>query len=263
MAVLQKILSTGKGPSVALIQEPWAHGETIRGLKSQDCTLFSTIGHGRPRAAVACSNELKPVFLPQLSTRDLAVVQIRVSPTGGGRGNIIVASAYLPGYETLPQQQLDHLFDFCRTNKTELLVGMDANAHHTMWGSSDTNARGEELLNLMFTWDLELLNKGNKPTFVTSRRQEVLDITISTIGLSRYIKNWHINEEESLSDHRQILFQIMANKPECKFCRNPRKTNWEIYLNRLPELLPELAEAFNTIESIDAAAKKFLLYFLS
>ena len=151
-AVLQKTLSTGKGLSVALIQEPWAHGETIRGLKSQDRTLFSVRGQGRPRAAVACSKELKPVLLPQLSTRDLAVVQINASLKGVGRKNIIVASAYLPGDEAIPQMQLDQLFDFCRINKSELLIGMDANAHNTIWGSSDTNTRGEEVLNLMFTW---------------------------------------------------------------------------------------------------------------
>jgi len=254
-AVLQKTLLKAKMHSVALIQEPWVHGETIRGLKSPDRILFSVIGHGRPRAAVACSNELKPVFLPQLSSRDLAVVEISISPAGENRRHIIVASAYLPGDEALPQQQLDRLFDFCRTKKMELLVGMDANAHHTMWGSSDINTRGEEVLNLMFTWDLELLNKGNKPTFVTSRRQEVLDITISSIGLSSYITNWQINEEDSLSDHRQILFQILANKPARKYCRNPRKTKWDVYINRLSQVLPELTEALNSIEKIDQASK--------
>ena len=51
---------------------------------------------------------------------------------------------------------------------------------------------------------LDIMNRGNRPTFVTSNRQEVIDITIATIYASSYIKNWHVTEEVSYSDHRYI-----------------------------------------------------------
>ena len=36
------------------------------------------------------------------------------------------------------------------------------------------------------------MNRGNKPTFVTSNRQEVIDITIATVYVGNCIKDWHV-----------------------------------------------------------------------
>jgi hypothetical protein len=44
---------------------------------------------------------------------------------------------------------------------------------------------------------LDIMNRGNKPTFVTPNRQEVIDITIATVYAGNYIKDWHISEEVS------------------------------------------------------------------
>jgi hypothetical protein len=55
-------------------------------------------------------------------------------------------------------------------------MGCDDNTHHTVWGSTNTNQRGESLLGLMAN-NLTIANQGNKPTFVTAVRKEVLDVT--------------------------------------------------------------------------------------
>jgi len=49
---------------------------------------------------------------------------------------------------------------------------------------------------------LYIMNSGNRPTFVTSNRQEVIDITIATLYAGNFIKDWHVTEEVSCSDHR-------------------------------------------------------------
>jgi len=48
------------------------------------------------------------------------------------------------------------------------------------------------------------MNRGNKPTFVTSNRQEVIDIMIATLYAGNFIKDWHVTEGVSCSDHRYI-----------------------------------------------------------
>ena len=58
------------------------------------------------------------------------------------------------------------------------IVGTDANAHHTIWGSSYTNPLGENLLAYCVSADLNFYNVGNKPTFRTKTREEVLDLTL-------------------------------------------------------------------------------------
>ena len=53
-----------------------------------------------------------------------------------------------------------------------------SNAHHTIWGSSDINPRREDLLAYCVSADLNFCNVGNKPTFRTRTREEVLDLTL-------------------------------------------------------------------------------------
>lgn len=60
----------------------------------------------------------------------------------------------------------------------DLLNCADANAHHTHWGSTDANERGEYLLNFILHCCLLICNKGNERTFVTRTRSEALDITL-------------------------------------------------------------------------------------
>ena len=58
------------------------------------------------------------------------------------------------------------------------IVGTDANAHHTMWGSSDIHPRGKDLLAYCVSAHLNFCNVGNKPTFRTKTREEFLDLTL-------------------------------------------------------------------------------------
>ena len=51
------------------------------------------------------------------------------------------------------------------------VVETDANAHHAIWGSSDINPRGEDLLAYCVSTDLNFCNVGNNPTFRTKTRE--------------------------------------------------------------------------------------------
>ncbi|KAH1010947.1 hypothetical protein HUJ04_000397 [Dendroctonus ponderosae] len=52
---------------------------------------------------------------------------------------------------------------------------------------------------------------GNEPTFVTTVRREVIDITICSDRTSELIRDWHVSDTPSLSDHRYIRFYIEEN----------------------------------------------------
>ena len=56
-------------------------------------------------------------------------------------------------------------------------VEADANAHHAIWGSSDINPRGEDLLAYCVSTDMNFCNVGDNPTFRTKTREEVQDLT--------------------------------------------------------------------------------------
>ena len=48
----------------------------------------------------------------------------------------------------------------------EIILGIDANTHHTLWGSMDINPRGESLMEYMVSTKLNILNKSKEPTFL-------------------------------------------------------------------------------------------------
>jgi hypothetical protein len=99
------------------------------------------------------------------------------------------------------------------------LVGCDSNAHHTAWGSTNCNGRGEALMEFLNTCNLEIFNRGREPTFCTSVKQEV--ITLGSYGLLDSIIVWKVSLEPSLSDHRHILFNLRGSTPVL-LVRKPR-----------------------------------------
>jgi hypothetical protein len=55
--------------------------------------------------------------------------------TGGDCGELIVASVYLP-YDSdklPPTKDMRDVTDYCHSRKKQLIIGCDANAHHSLW----------------------------------------------------------------------------------------------------------------------------------
>ncbi|XP_036319903.1 uncharacterized protein LOC118734294 [Rhagoletis pomonella] len=132
---------------VAFIQEPWVFAGAIKGLN--DCD--------------------------ELTQQDLAAVWTKV-PTQMGEQEVVLASAYLAGDSCeMPTREVIALEEYCRRRKLKLVMSCDANAHHCVWGSSDTNSRGESFLEFITKNNLFILNRGNEPTFVNARGGSRLD----------------------------------------------------------------------------------------
>jgi hypothetical protein len=103
---------------------------------------------------------------------------------------------------------LERLVMGCRVGGTHLIIGCDANVHHTSCRITNINNRGESLFNYIRANGLDTMNRGNRTNFVTSNRQEVIGITIVTLYVGNFVKDWHVTEEESCSDHRYIRFTV-------------------------------------------------------
>ena len=116
------------------------------------------------------------------------------------------------------------------------------------WGSSNINDKGGALLKYLVTTGMDILNKGTKPTFVVSRRQEVIDISLASSNVAPYIVGWRVSDEESLSDHRYIQFQVKSEPIELSPWRNLRSTQWDAYY---ADLEKNLAGRLCTIKTTD------------
>ena len=135
-----------------------------------------------------------------------------------------------------PSRELEELVRYCENEDLYLIVGCDFNAHHTVWGSTNCNGRGESLLQFLNSSNLEILNRGNESTFCNVSRQEVTDITLGSYGLLESITSWEVLRKPSLSNHRHILFTLRGSVP-ASLIRNPRGTKWGSFREDLRDKL--------------------------
>jgi len=122
--------------------------------------------------------------------------------------SVIYASVYMAHEDQIPSESLIRLVDFCQCKKLHLVIGTDYYAHCELWGSSDTNQRGEQLLSYLMSSNLNVASRGHKPTFVVANRTEVLDITLLSDSLVDKLVYWYVSNEETYSDHKYTVFSL-------------------------------------------------------
>jgi len=77
--------------------------------------------------------------------------------------------------------------------------------------------------------NLEILNVGGEPTFVSGNRQSVIDITLVTLPITYDIDDWSVSGKDSMSDHRYITLTLKRDRKPSGFSCNPPRTNWSVY----------------------------------
>ncbi|KAG5683018.1 hypothetical protein PVAND_012328 [Polypedilum vanderplanki] len=237
---------------LSLVQEPYHIAGKVTLLSNEG--LHYVYDEALPaRACVYTCGRLNAVMLRQFSTRDFVAVRIRLGENLQLQ-EIVVCSAYLPYESMVPTRELRNITNYCITNKIHLIVGCDANSHHGLWGSSNTNVRGEKLMEFICESGLVVLNRGNRPTFVNKLRAEVIDITLCSPGIENFTHGWHVSEEDSLSDHQTIRFNLDCELgPEAQF-RNIRRTNFASYFIRLHWRLGKWYPSITSCEELEEAA---------
>ena len=245
---------------IVLMQEPYLFKGAIKGLGGTGGIIYYNCSNKDMRTCIYVRNGLNAMPINNLCSRDLTTIRVL---TGGGNAKkaTIVASAYLP-YEDKepPATIIRDLVDHGMRDNLDLILGCDANAHHTVWGSSNVNRRGEALMDFVVSSSLQLINRGNKPTFVEARRAEVIDITLASNGASRKIYDWHVSEEITGSDHRYICFRYSptTTPTAAVLRRNPRNTNWSLFQEDLKMELGRPKGKLNSIIDIEFETDKIV-----
>ena len=243
---------------IALIQEPWIANNSVQGLKVHEGRLYVS-DHERPRACIFVTDRVESIPLLQYTSQDCAVVQLRIT-RNKKRHDFILISAYFPydSVDSPPPEEFQSAIRYARSKGLPVIAGVDANAHNRVWGSTDDNDRGEDLLEYLTTADLQILNRGDSPTFVTTNRREVLDLTLATDAVRYFISGWRVLSEESGSDHRYITFKMEIDSVEEVRYRNPRRTDWVYYSSILHQQLGDTLPVIETKPELDSAVCRLL-----
>lgn len=106
------------------------------------------------------------------------------------------------------KKTVDDIMNEVRNRKKEAIVAGDFNAKSQLWSSPKQDKRGEYIEEWAATLNLTILNEGDSPTFVRGSSGTYIDITLSTKKIARAVKNWKVTEEESMSLHNHIMYEI-------------------------------------------------------
>ena len=231
--------------SVLLLSEPYTGPRTtvhsIRGVRVHQ---FPMAGQGQERRVKACilvkEEYGTSIGLAQHSSANLAVVRIPLQ-----QRQLTIMSAYIEPdidkHNTIPA-----LASALSSMEGQLvLLGMDGNGAHQLWGCEDQDLRGDSLAALAASNSLSVLNTGRTPTFqsVTHGRpcSSIVDVTMTSDSLVSRVSGWRVNFEACpSSDHNAIEFEVDAGPPvrkarESTFLFKNKTANWSKFADKLQQ----------------------------
>ena len=203
-AVELNSLVTKKKEYVCLVSEPYVFKEKVCAAPPS-CTIASG---KNPRAAIFGRKSLNLIKIDHLTNRDCAVALLRTKER-----DILLASVYMDIKLAMVPKWLEEIEAFASSKKYPVIIGMDSNAHSSLYGL-ESNKRGEELEEFIINKCFVVENIGKKATFSTRRGDErietVIDVTLSR-GMNDHITRWNVDTGFNGSDHKTITYTLTNN----------------------------------------------------
>ena len=229
---------------LVLVQEPYSFRQKIACVGKYNQVFYSA-QKDRPRTCIYTN--LNCWNVGEFSSEDITTVAIPVD----SKRTIYVTSLYLDIEKPVENNVFRLLVEKCAEEKIPLIVGIDTNAHGSLWGCDDTNRRGEDLELFLLQNQLYISNVGNVPTFDNDRSNSIIDITVHNRWAVDLVSDWHVNEGESLSDHKYLEYKITEYQPFFKKMRNFRKVDWVEFASILDKHSYDLSKYGNLDQAAD------------
>lgn len=241
--------------TIGLLTEPYYSQGKIRNLSGGKLIYNSTTGE-RPRACIYLHKDIQCFVLNEFCSNDVVAVGINNFTINGKTKDLIVCSTYMDSTVQEIPTQLTNLLNHCKSKNMNLIIGTDSNAHHTLWGSRQSNNRGDLVLDFIVKNDLNIKNRGNKPTFINSRSETIIDLTLTRAEATDMVRNWRVTNDISGSDHMHIQYEILNQLDKSPKYRNKYSTNWDLYKIRLKENLTNVQRNPKSISELDEMAMR-------
>lgn len=264
-------LTGGDSTDIIFIQEPYSNIKNLKGrdngylFHSSKCKSFKVI-----RSAVWVKNSLLKdnisdcILLEQFSDRDHTTIRIKFRLDNGETIDSILCSVYCPSkdcddklIENPISPIINKLINFCKSQKLELMVAGDFNAHSDVWGDHRNDCRGKNVLEFIYKNHLLCLNRGSAATFAIGGKESCIDLTIVSARIRGHLKNWQVCEDYSGSDHRVISYELSTSKITTTTYRNRRRVNWKKYEKIFKDRIENVNFDCQNVEELDEAATKF------
>lgn len=156
------------------------------------------------------------------------------------------------------KQVIDGIMELVRNNKRQAIILGDLNAKSPLWNSKTKDKRGEYIEEWVATLDIVAMNGGNSPTFVRGESESYIDVTFSTQSLATKVHNWRVLEEESMSLHKYIAFDIETKSKKKEHTKSKIQFRKQIFVKEIKHLVKEANQKVDaqTVAQIIKKAQK-------
>ena len=143
-------------------------------------------------------------------------------------------------------------------NMDSVVLCMDSNAHDPLWNSSFTDQKGIELVDIVISKRLHVVNVLKEDLEVVPRQTTFVDVTLVGEKMSNNIANWRFSDIPSLSDHPYIMFELCLSYRKMATSRHllPKleHVNCDLLRTLIQNSLPN-PQPLLTVKDIDSAVE--------
>lgn len=153
------------------------------------------------RAAIVVCNPARKVGKTKSTSNGFVWIEV---------GNVRIYSCYFSPNDDFWkfEEELEALEDSISGTNQRVLVTGDFNSKHPEWGETRMDRRGILVSEMLARKDLVAVNEGTNPTFERGASSSIIDITLADPRTSALIEDWGVLDEETLSDHFYIGFNL-------------------------------------------------------
>ena len=229
---LRKLSQTNNQP-IFLITEPsvtWGKQTIDWKIKGYDVS-YTKVDEKLTRSCIICPKNIPKTYLGELSDNDHTVILLETKPQIG------IINAYLDIKKGIISTKLSNAVKYFKNLNIEFLVCSDANASSTLWGSDESNSRGEDMEEFILNERLFIANEGHKATWCARNSSSIIDITLQS--KPNMVSGWHVGDN-ILSDHEPITYNLnlVDTKEVITTGRHLMSADWERFrrtLNQSPK----------------------------
>ena len=206
---------------IYLITEPRSNHGKVFGLPRRNYITYN-YKKGRARSCILVNSKINSQLLEQFTNNDVVTIMIQGPPP---YKSIIISSIYSDITKTI-DPLIQEVITFCKNSKLPLILSGDTNSHSSLWGL-ETNGRGHQFEELIFTNDLMVMNEGREWTFTSHLGNSIIDVTLVNQEARGLVTNWMVDKDDSLSDHRYIKYNVNFKVETIeRLHRNLKKADW-------------------------------------
>ena len=248
-----------EGIDVLLLQEVPFFNDKIPGLPNSllQYIFYSTPINRKIYSAILVLNKfLNVTYEAELSNYAFTSIKLCYN-----HSNLRLISGYLHPENSIVRELL--FLDKIICSPSQIIIGLDSNAHSDLWFNHSTDARGRIFENFMASKNLILLNKPGLPTWSCGSKSSTIDLTLKSATPYNDNLLWEVLPDISESDHAIINITLSDNvssiTPTSISNFNLKKADWNKFINVLdssglfvfdPSFQPSLNELEQFVENI-------------